>query len=265
MEDLLQIEIFEKRVTYVIKRHKKVEKEILEEFEQYLKRSLNIAEKEILIQIVCCISNEEDVIRPLFPVNVTLLNYSTGENQNFMAASLEELYNSVQAYSTNQNFTMKFEEDLNIDEFNALIFPKSVLNKIAFFTQQYLKENPLELSNNLSVLVDTPMGEEYLFYEGKSRCITAPIMQVKECSNVRENKIEKEKSLVVSEINNFFSCINFNTGEYTLSLSVVAETKKAETIVYLRRGIERFWSNILEENCRGEKCLLLKNSKRKIV
>lgn len=260
MENLLQIEIFNKKVHYVVKSQKFVDKNIIinsiRNVVNYLLAEIN---QNIIIQIVCSFDSFGVVVDVKMPAVITIIDPKKRKQKSLHAFSVRDMQKQIMEYvNIKCNIMQKTEAEIDVYQFNNLVLSKDFMNKIILLTQQYFFEKKVKIKSTLTLQVETNIGKEMIIENGNSKKVSVPILSVSEWRGVKRGTIKENNYLFAKDLNNFLSAVNFETNEYFFSISVSKgiDTNMLDTI-YVRRNIDSFWEQLQEVSIDGEKFLCM--------
>lgn len=260
MENLLQIEIFNKKKHYIIKSQKFIDKNIVvNSIRDVVEFLLSEIDANILIQIVCTFNDCGIVINENMPAVITITNTMERRQKNIYAFTVNDMKMKIIEYvKTKWSDSDKKEDLIDVSQFKKLVLSKEFINKIICLTQQYFFEKEVKFQSKISLQIETKIGKDVLIENGNSKIVSAPILNVSEWKGIKRGTVGQNDFLFARDLNNFLSALNFDTNEYFFSVNVSKGVdSKEQDIIYVRKSIEDFWEQIQEVSLDNEKLLCL--------
>lgn len=260
MENLLQIEIFNKKIHYIVKSQKYINKDIIfNSVKNVVDCLLLEIDEKILVQIVCTFNTCGVVINENMPAVITITDTKFRRQKNIYVFSIDDIEKQIIEDVKIKGYDLdKSETEIEINQFSKLILSKELVNKIIYLTQQYFWEKEMKLQSKISLQVNTKIGKEMIIENGNAKVVQTPVLNVSEWSGIKRGTVGENDFLFARDLNNFLSAVNFDTKEYFFSINVSKGfDSKEQGIIYLRRNVENFWEQLQEISLDGEKFLCI--------
>lgn len=238
MENLLLIEVFNKRVKSIYKTKcgsAMCEKYISDE----LHRNIHKIKSNLLIKIYGTFDINGKIFFPGNALVVDIYDYQKKARKNDTVTSTEDLLNML----TNIEVKERCRKPIFVKDYNQIIFDKNVFMTILVLTQQFFWYDEVSLDKKLNMSVITTSGIQSLFVEGNSMKIMEPLIGIAGVDDMDKTSIDTCRGLWVINLNNCATCINIANGNYYLNLEVENSNGFVDNI-YLIRSCKEFWTNL---------------------